>query len=181
MFEEYAGQRVLSLFFRHPFMQFHLRGVAKECLVSPPTARTQLVKFVKAGLVERSMRANLVLFKANAGSVRFRLLKVADFLEWFEKSGLLDFLQSKLHPLSIVLFGSVARGEDSAESDIDLLVISKNKRELDLIKFERKLKKEINCFMYTPIDWSKKAVADKSFYQRILIEGIPLHGELPVV
>ena len=181
MFEEYAGQKVLALFFEQPFVQFHLRGVAKECAVSPPTARTQLGKFAREGLVERTKRANLVLFKANTESVRFKLLKVAYFLQKFEKSGVLPCIQSQLQPLSIVLFGSTARGEDSLQSDVDLLVISKSKKCLDLGAFEKKLKREINYHVYGPVEWGKKAAADKPFYQRILIEGIALFGELPVV
>lgn len=181
MFEEYAGQKVLVLFFRQPFGQFHLRGVAKECLVSPPTAKTQLAKLVREGLVERTRKANLVLFKANTENVRFRLLKTAYSLERLEKSGFLRYLKLQLQPLSLVLFGSTAKGEDSPESDIDLLIISKSKKELNLAEFEKKLNREIEYSIYNPVEWSKKALADKPFYQRILIEGIALVGELPVV
>lgn len=181
MFEEYAGQKVLVLFFKQPFAQFHLRGVAKECLVSPPTAKTQLAKLVRGGLVEKTKKANLVLFKANAESVRFKLLKAAYSLEGIEKSGLLPYLELQLQPLSLVLFGSTANGADGPESDTDLLVISKNKKELDMADFEKKLGRKIECFIYTPVEWGKKALADKPFYQRILIEGIALLGELPVV
>jgi len=181
VFEEYAGQKILILFFEEPFKEFHLRGVAKECNVSAPTAKTQLDKFAKEKFVEKKKKANLVLFKANTNNNRFRLLKTAYSLEKIEKSGLIGKLESELKPLSIVLFGSTARGEDDSGSDLDLLIISKNKKELDLSKFEKKLKREINYSVYSPSEWSKKAGQDKPFYQRILIEGIPLRGELPVV
>jgi predicted nucleotidyltransferase len=40
----------------------------------------------------------------------------------------IDFAQSLNHPEieKIILFGSVARGEDTEESDIDILIITKN-------------------------------------------------------
>ena len=181
MFEEYAGQKVLEVFFEEPFKEFHLRGVAKESNVSAPTAKTQLDKFVKEGFIEKKKKANLVLFKANANNNRFRLLKTAYALDKIEKSKLLEKLESEFSPLSVVLFGSTARGEDGNGSDLDLLVISKNKKELDLSKFEKKLKREINYSVYSSSEWNKKAGQDRPFYQRILIEGIPLRGELPVV
>ncbi|MBN2126914.1 MAG: nucleotidyltransferase domain-containing protein [Candidatus Diapherotrites archaeon] len=180
MFEEYAGQKILELFFENPFKEFHLRGVAKESNFSAPTAKTQLDKFVKEGFIEKKNKANLVLFKAITKSKRFQLLKTAFSLEKIEKSKLLDEL-NKLNPSSIVLFGSTARGEDSDESDLDLLIISKNKKALDLTKFEKKLKREINYSVYSLSEWSEKSSSDKPFYQRILIEGIALKGELPVV
>ena len=49
----------------------------------------------------------------------------------------IDFAKSLNHPEieKIVLFGSVARGEDSEESDIDILIITK--KENDDIKIKR--------------------------------------------
>ena len=40
----------------------------------------------------------------------------------------IDFAKSLDHPeiVKIILFGSVARGEDTKESDIDILIITKN-------------------------------------------------------
>ncbi len=181
LFEEYAGQRVLELFFDEPFREFHLREAARKANVSAPTAKIQLDKFAKKGIIEKSSKANLSLFKANTKSKRFQLLKTAYFLEKMEKSGLVEEIKKRLRPQAIVLFGSTARGEDSRESDIDLLVISKNKQDIEQYAFEKKLGREINMTVFFPGEWRKKASEDKPFYQRILIEGIVLEGELPVV
>jgi predicted nucleotidyltransferase len=181
MFEEYAGQKVLNLFFGEPYKEYHLRGVAKECKVSPMTAKTQLDKMIKEKLVEKSRKANLSLFRANTKNRVFQLLKTTHSLEKINKNRLIEWLEKELKPSSIVLFGSTARGEDSKESDIDLLIISKNKKQLELANFEKKFKREINYTIYNLSEWKQKAVEDKPFYQRILVEGIPLKGELPVV
>lgn len=181
MFEEYAGQRILEFFFERPFGQFHLREAARMAHVSAPTAKTQLDKFVKAGLIEKSNKANLSLFRANAKSRRFRFLKIAFSLEKIEKSGLVEEMLEKQSPRALVLFGSAARGEDSGESDLDLLIVAKNRQNIDWGRFEKKVGRSINCIQYTPVEWEKKAGEDKPFYQRVLIEGIVLAGELPVV
>ncbi len=181
MFEEYAGQRVLELFFTEPFREFHLREAARKANVSAPTAKIQLDKFVKANLIEKHKKANLSLFRANTKSKRFQLLKTAYFLEKLEKSGLVEEMKKKIGPQALVLFGSTARGEDSKESDIDLLAITKKKHVIEISRFEKKIGREINFVCYSTAEWRKKAVEDKPFYQRILIEGIVLGGELPVI
>ena len=181
MFEEYAGQRVLELFFAEPFREFHLREAARKANVSAPTAKIQLDRFCGAGLIEKHKKANLSLFKANTKSKRFQLLKTAHFLGKLEKSGLIEEIKKKISPQALVLFGSTARGEDSKESDIDLLAITKKKQAIEIGRFEKKLGREINFICYSPVEWRKKVLEDKPFYQRILIEGIVLAGELPVV
>ena len=181
MFEEYAGQKVLNLFFREPYREFHLREAARESKVSPMTAKKQLDRFADEGIVEKSKKANLVLFMANTKNKRFQLMKAADSIEKIGESGLLKALTAELNPVSIVLFGSTARGQDSKDSDIDLLVISKKKQEIDFEAYERKLKRKINLIIYDSPEWKKKATDDKPFYLRILLDGIALHGELPVV
>lgn len=76
--------------------------------------------------------------------------------------------------------GATARGEDDMKSDLDLPIISK-KKNIDLSRFEAKLKREINYIIYTPAQWNEKAKKDKPFYDRIIVDGIVLFGEFPVI
>jgi len=39
---------------------------------------------------------------------------------------IVDFITSRISPEKIVLFGSYARGENTANSDIDILIVMKN-------------------------------------------------------
>jgi predicted nucleotidyltransferase len=79
-----------------------------------------------------------------------------------------------------VLFGSVARGEDGVNSDIDIFVLGK-RGDVDLSRFERALGRKINLVVYDARGWQKKAAEDRSFYESVTLGGIVLHGELPVV
>ena len=58
------------------------------------------------------------------------------------ESNLIDFIEEKLMPKSIVLFGSYQRGEDIESSDIDIFVECK-KEKLDIKKFEKKFERKI--------------------------------------
>ncbi len=123
----------------------------------------------------------MTIFSGNTESTLFRQIKIAYSVFKIQESGLISQLVKEMNPSAIVLYGGVARGEDDGRSDIDLLVITRNKKSIDLTKFESKLKHRITLVIYSMSEWQKKAAISKPFYERILIDGIVLHGELPVV
>lgn len=177
MFNEYSGIKILKLFLRDPYEESHLREVARLTKVSPSTAKKFLDKFEKNNLILRSRKGNLAIFRANIDSPVFRQIKIAYNLFILKSSGLIDKL-TRSSPASVVLYGSMANGLDSKDSDIDILVIGR-KEKLDLSKFERKLGREVSLIIYSPAEWSKKAKRDRPFYKNI-IRGVLLHGEIPI-
>jgi predicted nucleotidyltransferase len=58
------------------------------------------------------------------------------------------FLEENLTGGTIILFGSYAKGEDIKTSDIDIAVIERKKKQLNLEKFEFILNREINIQFY---------------------------------
>jgi predicted nucleotidyltransferase len=95
-------------------------------------------------------------------------------------SGLVEFLKEQTANLSsIILFGSMAKGEDDEKSDIDILIIGKEKH-FNLGEFEEKLDKEITLHFFSWSEWNHKAKEDNPFYYEVISHGIPLYGELPL-
>ncbi len=176
---QYAGLRVLSLFFDEPYRDFYLREVAKLANVSPSTAKGFLDFYEAKDFIVKSRRANLVLFKANAENAGFRSLKLGAFLLRIEP--LIVFLKKEYSDSTIVLYGSCARGEDDSRSDIDLLVIGRKIRHVDLYSYEKQLGRKITLLTHSPKEWEEKAKIDKAFYERILVDGVVLQGNLPVM
>jgi predicted nucleotidyltransferase len=90
-----------------------------------------------------------------------------------------------INPKSIVLFGSVAKGLDNSDSDIDLLVVWDEKKELSNAKRRVFLRKLIGI-VDSPLDILtctteelKKALVDKnSFTSNIISEGELIYGRL---
>ena len=71
-------------------------------------------------------------------------------------------------PLSskIVLFGSSSRGENTPDSDIDLLIISRNKeRVIQQIKSHRN-KRNIQSIVYSNLNFIEKKKTDPIFYEQ---------------
>ena len=84
----------------------------------------------------------------------------------------LDFLLalSKKHGFEAYLYGSAARGEEVEESDLDIIIIGKVKKEELLPEIQRQsalLKKEIRIRIFTPLEWAQLSDNDKAFYERV--------------
>ncbi len=175
----YPGLRILVIFFKEPYHDFHMRQIAKLADVSPSTAKRFLDFYSENMFLIKSRKANLVLFKANLENLSFRYMKLSYFM--MQAKPLTDFLKNTYPNSSIVLYGSCARGEDDPESDVDLLIVGRKTEQFDLHRFEKRLKRKVTILIYTPHEWKEKAKKDNAFYERILIDGIVLQGNLPVV
>ena len=176
---KYPGFRILTVFFDEPYREFHLREVAEISEVSPSTAKRFLDFYEASGFLVKERKANLVLFQADLENNSFRFMKVALFL--FKARQLMDFLTEAYKGSSIILYGSCARGEDSPESDVDLLAVGRRAEKMDLTRYEDLLGRRINVIAFDSQEWEEKAEEDKAFYERILVDGIVLKGTLPVV
>lgn len=156
-----------------------MRQIAKLANVSSSTAKRFLDFYNEKRFLQKQKKANLVLFKANIENSVFRFMKIGHFL--LKLQSLIDHLKEAYPDSSVILYGSCARGEDDLQSDIDLLVISRKKEKVQLVKFEKQLERKIALLVYSPQEWEEKTKKDRAFYERILIDGITLNGNLPVV
>ena len=92
-------------------------------------------------------------------------------LEDFVKSA-----ESLITPISIVLFGSYAKGTATKESDIDILLISKTKAGIDKITKEiyAKYGKEINPVIMTSEDFKRQK--DRAIIKEVIKNHYVLYG-----
>ncbi len=176
---QYPGFKILSLFLHNPYEELHLKAVARSSGVSPSTAKRFLEFYEENGLVTKNKKANLTLFKGNVESLPFRFLKLGVFT--LEANPLFVHLKEAYPASSITLYGSCARGEDSPDSDIDILVIGKSAPRPDLTQYEKKLGKKVNLVTYTSAEWEEKASLDKAFYERVIVDGVAISVGVPVV
>lgn len=123
LFPEYR-RRVLGLLLLRPEEALHGREVARRTGLPAGTITRELTKLAEAGLLRREKRGNQQVYSANTSGPIFA--ELASILR--KTSGLGDVLAAALAPLAgrvklAFVFGSVARGEESAGSDIDVLLV----------------------------------------------------------
>ncbi len=171
----------VEFFLINPYKEVYIRELAKKLKISPFATKKYADILVKEGLIIDEKKANLRYLKANVTNLFYKYLKISYNLKQLIKSDLINFLKNNIvNVASIVLFGSLAKAEDTEESDIDILIIGKQKN-LNLKDFEDRLKKEITLHFFSWSEWNSKAKEDHPFYYEIINQGIPLYGELPLI
>ena len=170
---------ILKLFLENPQAKYHIREVARILKISPMTARKKLMELSKKKLLIAKKDRVYNVYTSNTESDRFKLNAKFYMIDKMQKSGLLDYLNKELKPEAVVLFGSIAKGEYSIKSDIDLFVISELKKTINLEKFENKLGRKIQLFIYTYKEFKNMKSKNKELLNNIL-NGIVLSGYLEV-
>lgn len=123
LFKDYR-RRVLGLMLLHPGESYHVREVARLTGTVAGTLHKELATLADAGILDRVSRGNQVLYSANRNCPIFE--ELAGILR--KTSGMVDVLANALAPLfekidSACIFGSVASGQETAHSDVDILLI----------------------------------------------------------
>ena len=115
---------VLALLFGQPDQSFYTREIVKRVGTGGSQVHKDLERLTGVGLILREPRGNLVFYRANPDAAVYQ-----ELVSLVGKSfGISDQLRRFLEPLasriqSAIIFGSVARGEQRADSDVDLLLI----------------------------------------------------------
>jgi predicted nucleotidyltransferase len=163
-------QRVLGHLLLNPDQDFHVRELARLTDTSAGTLHKELSRLAAAGLLLRRKQGNQVRYQANRGCPVF-----AELAGLFRKTtGLADVIAQAVAPLApelAVIFGSVARGEETAASDIDLLLIG-NLGFADAVRAlqpaQDTLQREINPVIYRADEFTRKLADNDRFVSDIL-------------
>lgn len=167
-----ARQRVLAVLLLQPQASFHLRELARLAHSHAGTLSRELDKLTQAGLLVRTEQGNQVRYQADASHPLF-----GDVASMFRKThGVVPMLREALAPLEphiqlALVFGSVARGTETAGSDIDLLVLgSVGFAELAqaLYPLHELLRREVNPVLYSPQEFVERAQAGEAFARELL-------------
>jgi len=173
--------KVVKFFIEHPYEEIYLRQLAKKLKLSPFAVKKYTDFLITESIITEERKANLRYFKANSSNLFFKQMKIAYNVRLILQSRLIDFLKQEITTISsIVLYGSLAKGEDDTKSDIDILIIGKEKR-LNVEKYEEKIGKKITLQILSWSEWNKNARANSAFYYEVISNGKSLFGELPIV
>jgi len=169
-----GGQRrVLGLLFGQPDKSFYANEIAKLANTGRGALQRELERLTASGLVVMMPIGRQRHYQANRNSPIFNELR-GIVLKTF---GLADVLREALaasaQPVRCAfIYGSVAKGTDTASSDIDVMIVADGLTYSDvfetLSKAEEVLGRKVNPTLYTPEDFAEKVRSDNHFVTRVL-------------
>lgn len=166
-------QRVLALLYGHPDQGFYTNDIIRSTHSGTGAVHRELKKLAATGLVTVTWIGNQSHYQANRANPLFPELR-SIVLKTF---GLADVLREALKPIAAqmhtaFIYGSVAKQEDTANSDIDLMLLSDNLTYADLFQLlqhaEAQLGRTINPTFYSPSEWKRKLKENNNFLIQIL-------------
>ena len=141
-------QEILRILFIKAGKSFNQRQLANFLEVSAPAvmkALPNLKKFVKT---EQDSETKRWAIQLNRDKKEIIQLKRVDNLRQIYESGLNNFLEETFPGATIVLFGSYSRGEDIFNSDLDIAVIGRKEKKVNLENYQKLLEKNITLNFY---------------------------------
>jgi len=163
---------LLAATLTQPDKWWYLSELAEFLQTTPSSLQRELKALVNSGILQRRREGTRIYFKAETQSPLFPELR--GLLE--KTAGLLPTLQQALEPLKdridcAFVYGSVARREEHARSDVDLLVIGAvGQAELApaVRKAEGRLGREVNVTSFSTIEFRRKVAAKDHFLSAVL-------------
>ncbi len=165
-------QAILRLLFIKRGNVLNQRAIALLLDVSPPAVMKALPGLEKENLIKLhqdkdSKRWSVELNSENNSAL---LLKQVDNLKQIFESGLASYLENENPGATIILFGSYSRGEDTITSDIDIAIVGRKEKTMNLKQFEKMLERAINVNCYESFEKIHKHLKEN------LCNGIVLSG-----
>lgn len=164
-------QKIKEYFFLNPTIRLRVRHIEKTVKVHLPSAIRYARELEKERILKILDISGVKFYSANRASRNFLVEKKLFNIHQLYLSGFIDFLAEELNNPTIIVFGSYSIGEDIESSDIDIYIETQSKKKVNLEKFEKKLQRRIQLFIYKNIN----DVENKELRNNI-INGIVLNG-----
>ena len=166
-------QRVLGILMSNPGRSYYGNEVIRLADAGRGAVQRELANLRRAGIVNTHQAGNQVRYRANEDSPVFQELRGLVL----KTSGLADVLAEALAPLAggiraAFVFGSIARQEDRASSDVDLMVISDDHSYGEIFAAlepaAARLGRAVNPKLYTSAEFSRRLAEGQGFLSTVL-------------
>ncbi|HZL34338.1 MAG TPA: nucleotidyltransferase domain-containing protein [Tepidisphaeraceae bacterium] len=169
-----ARRATLGLLFTHPDEWFHLRQISRFTGIAVGAVQRETMRLYAAGLLEREMRGNQTLYRANPSCPIHGELKSI----FVKTTGVADRLREMLAPLAMkiriaFIFGSLARGTQQRSSDVDVMILGEATFEevaTALHPVQEVLMREVNPTVYSAGEFAEKIANGHHFLTRVMSE-----------
>ncbi|GMR18479.1 MAG: hypothetical protein BMS9Abin33_0894 [Gammaproteobacteria bacterium] len=165
-------QNVLGLLYVQPEKSFYTNEILRKTGMGVATIKRELDRMVAAGILSMTKIGNQHHYQANHSCPIYKEL-IGIVKKTF---GLADVVRTALLPLSgkiiwSFIFGSVASGKESPDSDIDLMVVGNvgfSEVVGVLYPVQESLGREINPKIYSSKEWTQMLESKDAFIKDVL-------------
>ena len=168
-------QRVLGVLFGNAGRSFYANELIALARSGTGAVQRELQRLETSGLVTVARVGNQKHYQANPHSPVFEELRALVL----KTVGLADVLRAALAPVSkdiraAFVYGSIAKGQDTAASDIDLMVVSDHLTHADLFtvleQATAQLGRKVSPTIYSSKELAKRAKQENAFVTRVLAQ-----------
>ena len=168
-----AKRNILKLFLTNPNTEFYVREISRRTGEPLNAVRRELGYLEKAGLVRSRHAGNLKYYSVVKEFPLYQELKKIVYAT----IGLGDYLAARLRESNQIelafIYGSVARDEETARSDIDLFVVGEiDEDELHTLVYEvqKEVGREINYTLMSRAEFKKRLKNNNPFVTQVMEE-----------
>lgn len=165
-------QKVLGLLYAQPDKSFYTKEILRITGMGVATIKNELDRFLASGILRMTKIGNQHHYQANPDCPIYEELRAIVHKTFGIADVIREALQTVDNQIELAfVYGSIAKGKDTASSDIDLLVIA-DLAYSDLMKLlsdaEQSLGRPINPSIYTMRQIKNKLKQKNSFLIRVL-------------
>ena len=163
---------ILALLYGRADQSFYTRQIARQVDASVGAVQRELENLSKVGLIVRRSVGSQVFYQANRDAPIFREMQAL-----VNKTiGIFSVLRSALCPLAkrvlvAFVYGSMAREEETAQSDVDLMIVGKATLDEILSRLstvEKSTGRPVNPTVYSVAEFKSKLASGNHFLIAVL-------------
>ena len=157
------GFQILTFLARNPDKQFYIREMAKNMQKSVGGTHKNLKLLKEMGFIKEKKSGKNIYYQIDHINPSIKNFKI------FMTINQLTPIINKIKKMSekIILFGSCANGEDTIESDIDLIILTKEKDKANKKILNTKFNRKIQAIVVNTSDLMKIKEKDTGFYKEV--------------
>lgn len=165
-------QEILAATLLSPEKSWYLTELASYLGTSPSSLQRELDSLTKNGVLDRKKDGRRTYYKAQTTSPVFNELR----LLFSKTAGIVPTLESEIGRFGekikwAAIYGSIARGEEQAQSDVDLLIVGQVKM-ADLLpmlqRVERQFSREVNVTRFSENEFREKLDNEDHFLKSLI-------------
>lgn len=170
-----GSEEIIKLFLKNPEKEYYFREIAKNLNKEPSHYQKYLDDLVEDGILLDERRGNMRFFRLNKEHALYEEIKSIIS----KTSGLENELKELVDKLDNVecafIFGSIARGTENSNSDIDLMLIGNINQDILITmisSMELRIAREINYHIYSSQEIVNKIKEKNNFISNIFLSPI---------